>query len=118
MTDLTTLTISQATDGLKNKEFTAVELTQSYIDQMEKTRSLGAYITETPELALENAKKADENIAVVICDQWKVCQLHTKICYVQRVLKQQQVQKCLIILCDDYESTVSQNCRSRGDFIG
>ena len=36
MTDLTKLTIAQALDGLKKKEFSAVELTKDYISQMEK----------------------------------------------------------------------------------
>ena len=36
MTDLTKLTIAQAREALKNKEFTAVELTEAYIKNMLK----------------------------------------------------------------------------------
>ena len=63
MSTLTDLTIAQALEGLENKEFTSVELTQAHIDQMEKHRSLFAYITETPEIALKQAKESDEKRA-------------------------------------------------------
>lgn len=60
MTELTQLTITQARKGLKNKEFTAVELTQAHIDGMQAAKDLNAFVTETPELALEQAKASDE----------------------------------------------------------
>ncbi len=60
---LTELTIKQAIDGLRNKKFTSVELTQAHIDAMAEKRDLNAYITETPEIALEMAKKSDEKLA-------------------------------------------------------
>ena len=63
MTDLTKLTIKQTLEGLKSKKFSAVELTKSYIKNCEENRKLNAYITETFDLALESAKKSDENIA-------------------------------------------------------
>lgn len=63
MTKLTDLTIETALDGLEKKEFTSVELTQAHIDAMAEHKDLNAYITETPELALEQAKKSDEKRA-------------------------------------------------------
>ena len=62
-TELTTLTISEALQGLGNKEFTSVELTQAHIDAMEGARNLNAYIVETPEIALKQAKDSDERRA-------------------------------------------------------
>lgn len=62
MTDLVDLTIAQALDGLKKGEFSAVELTKAHIQEMEKAKHLNAYITETPELALEMAAKSDLQI--------------------------------------------------------
>lgn len=59
MTDLTKLTIAEAREGLKKKEFTAVELNNAYIDKMEKNRAYNAFVVETPEKALEQAKIAD-----------------------------------------------------------
>jgi aspartyl-tRNA(Asn)/glutamyl-tRNA(Gln) amidotransferase subunit A len=59
MTKLTNLTIASALDGLAKGEFSAVELTQAHIQAMEAKRSLNAYITETPELAVAAAKESD-----------------------------------------------------------
>lgn len=59
MTNLTNLTVTEALKGLDSKEFSSVELTQAHLDAMEGWRSLNAYIVETPELALEQAKASD-----------------------------------------------------------
>ncbi|MGH1404429.1 MAG: Asp-tRNA(Asn)/Glu-tRNA(Gln) amidotransferase subunit GatA [Alphaproteobacteria bacterium] len=63
MTDLTNLTITEALKGLENKDFTAVELTQSHVNAMEASKSLNAYITETPDSALKQAKESDKRRA-------------------------------------------------------
>ncbi|MDD4520344.1 MAG: Asp-tRNA(Asn)/Glu-tRNA(Gln) amidotransferase subunit GatA, partial [Alphaproteobacteria bacterium] len=60
MTDLTKLTLTEALTGLENKEFTSVELTQSYLDKMKELRRLNAFITETPEIALQMAAESDK----------------------------------------------------------
>ena len=63
MSDLTKLTLDETLTGLKNKQFSAVEITQDYIKQMEENRRLNAYVLETPEIALDQAKAADERYA-------------------------------------------------------
>ncbi len=63
MAELTHLTLAQARDGLRAKDFSAVELAQAHLDAMEKGRELNAYITETGDLAKERAKAADNNLA-------------------------------------------------------
>lgn len=63
MTDFTDLTIATAIEGLKNKDFSAVELTQAHIDAMGQARDLNAYITETPDIALKQAEDADKRYA-------------------------------------------------------
>ncbi|MEM6780785.1 MAG: Asp-tRNA(Asn)/Glu-tRNA(Gln) amidotransferase subunit GatA [Pseudomonadota bacterium] len=63
MSNLTNLTIAEALTGLENKDFTSVELTQAHIDAMEAARNLNAFIVETPEIALEQAKASDERRA-------------------------------------------------------
>ena len=63
MSDITKLTISQTLEGLKNKNFSATELTQAYLQDMETKRNLNAYVLETPEQALTQAKIADANYA-------------------------------------------------------
>lgn len=56
---LTDLTMSAALDGLAKKQFSAVELTEAYIAAVEKTRLLNAFITETPEIARDQARASD-----------------------------------------------------------
>ena len=63
MTELTHLTIEEALSGLKNKDFTATELTQAHIDAMEGARGLNAFIVETPEIALAQAAESDKRYA-------------------------------------------------------
>lgn len=59
MTQLNTLTITQALEGLDKGKFTSEELTKAHIDALEKHRDLNAYVVETPEIALEAARASD-----------------------------------------------------------
>ncbi len=63
MTDLTSLTLAEARDGLTRKSFTALELTDAHLAAIERARVLNAYVLETPEQARAMARKADERIA-------------------------------------------------------
>lgn len=63
MTALNDLTITAAKAGLDKKEFSAVDLTQACLGAMEKHRDLNAFILETPERALEDAKASDDRRA-------------------------------------------------------
>ncbi|WP_025899799.1 Asp-tRNA(Asn)/Glu-tRNA(Gln) amidotransferase subunit GatA [Sneathiella glossodoripedis] len=63
MSDLTKLTIAEARDGLKAKKFSAVELAAAHITAMDSARGLNAFITETPEKAIENATASDARLA-------------------------------------------------------
>jgi aspartyl-tRNA(Asn)/glutamyl-tRNA(Gln) amidotransferase subunit A len=63
MTDLTSLTLSQARDGLAAKSFTSLELTEAHIAAIEAARALNAFVMETPEQARTMAQAADARIA-------------------------------------------------------
>jgi len=56
------LSIAELSKGLKNKDFSSVELTQHYLDRIAASE-LNSYITVTDELALSQAKDADLKIA-------------------------------------------------------
>ena len=60
---LTGLTLAEARDRLARRELSAVELTQAHIAAVEAARPLNAFITETPERALEMARASDERRA-------------------------------------------------------
>src|SRR6186713_2386646 len=62
MTDLTSLTIAEAREGLASKSFTAAELTDAHLAAMEAARLLNAFILETPEKARAMAQAADDKI--------------------------------------------------------
>jgi aspartyl-tRNA(Asn)/glutamyl-tRNA(Gln) amidotransferase subunit A len=64
MTDLTQFTITQALEKLDAGEITSVELTQAYLDRINQLDdSVKAYLTVTPERALESARQADQQRA-------------------------------------------------------
>ena len=59
-----TKTIAQLGKALRSKEITSVELTQYYLDRIAELDSrYNSFITVTPEIALEQAKAADERLA-------------------------------------------------------
>jgi len=61
--NLTELTITQAHNGLKNKEFSSVDLTKAYLGKIKKTdKELNAFLSITEELALSQAESADKKI--------------------------------------------------------
>src|SRR6185436_13625637 len=62
VTGLTDLTLTEARTGLRAREFSARELAQAHIAAMETARPLNAFITETPERALDMAAAADERL--------------------------------------------------------
>ena len=66
-TELTALTLSQARDGLRAKEFSARELTQSFVDRVAASEKLNAYILQTPERALEAADQSDARLGIRRC---------------------------------------------------
>ncbi len=63
MSELTSLTLAAARDGLAKKSFSAVELADAHLLAMEKARALNAYVLETPERASAMAKASDARIA-------------------------------------------------------
>jgi aspartyl-tRNA(Asn)/glutamyl-tRNA(Gln) amidotransferase subunit A len=62
MTDLTSLTLAEARDGLANKSFTSLELTEAHIKAVEQARALNAFVLETPDQARAMARVADDKI--------------------------------------------------------
>ena len=55
--------LKELSHGLKNGDFSSVELTHEYLNRIKQHQDLNAYITVTEEIALQNAKDADIRIA-------------------------------------------------------
>lgn len=64
--DLFNLSVEKISEGLKNKEFSSVEITKAFIDKIKEDKSkedgINAYITIMEEEAIKLAKEADELI--------------------------------------------------------
>src|SRR5258708_16356202 len=63
MSELTSLTLSDARDLLRKREFSAVELTKAHVAAVKEARALNAFVLETPERAHEMAARADAALA-------------------------------------------------------
>ena len=111
---LTDLTITQAKDLLKKKEISAVELTQAFIDNMAKYKGLNAFVTETPELALAQAKVADENIAQGKAKELEGIPMAIKDLYCTKGVRTTASSKMLENFVPEYESTVSRKLLEAG----
>ncbi|HET9716793.1 MAG TPA: Asp-tRNA(Asn)/Glu-tRNA(Gln) amidotransferase subunit GatA [Pseudolabrys sp.] len=63
MTELTSLELAEARDGLKKKSFSAVDLAAAHVSAIEKARALNAFVMETPDRAMEMARASDARLA-------------------------------------------------------
>ena len=119
MTDLTNITIKEALSGLENKDFTATELTQAHIDKMAERKDLNAYITETPEKALEQAKESDKRYADGTAKSLDGIPLGIKDLFCTTGVKTTAASKILANFVPTYESTVTQKLLDDGSvFLG
>ena len=62
ISELLKFDIATASTALRAGDFTAVELTEAYLEAVEASRGLNIFITETPERAIADAAKADQCI--------------------------------------------------------
>ncbi|MEM6554753.1 MAG: Asp-tRNA(Asn)/Glu-tRNA(Gln) amidotransferase subunit GatA, partial [Pseudomonadota bacterium] len=61
MSEITTLSLTAALEGLEQGAFSAVELTQAFIDTIEASNEvLNAYVVKTPDQALAMAAQSDQ----------------------------------------------------------
>ncbi|MCA3560953.1 MAG: Asp-tRNA(Asn)/Glu-tRNA(Gln) amidotransferase subunit GatA [Aestuariivirga sp.] len=109
MTSLTALTISAAREGLKKKQFSALELTDAYLAAMEKARLLNAYVVETPEKAREMARASDARLAAGQGGALEGIPLGIKDLFATEGVHTQACSHILDGFKPQYESTVSAN---------
>ena len=79
MTELTSLTLAAARDGLRRREFSAAELAEAHLAAMEKARGLNAYVLETPEQARAMAA-ADARLRRSVRDRLKASRSASRTC--------------------------------------
>ena len=120
MADLTSKTIAELSQGFDNKEFSATEVVTAYIKNMEQGRIYNAYITETGEHALAQAKDCDNRIAsgkrLSMLDG---VPLGIKDLFCTKDIKTTAASRILENFVPPYESTVTKNLLDAGSiFIG
>jgi aspartyl-tRNA(Asn)/glutamyl-tRNA(Gln) amidotransferase subunit A len=109
MTDLTALTIAAAQDGLRRKEFTALELADAHLAAMERARGLNAYVLETPARAREMAKAADARIAAGSARPLDGIPVAVKDMFCTKDVRTTACSRILEPFVPTYESTVTAN---------
>ena len=114
MSELTTLTIAQARDGLRKGEYSSVELTEAHIKAMAEQKALNAYVVDTPEIALDSAKKADAAIKNGDAPAMTGIPVAVKDLYCTKGVSSTACSHILDGFVPQYESTVTQNLFNAG----
>src|SRR6056300_1242799 len=114
MSDLLNLDLSSAQKSLKNREISSVELTKAYLDAIEKTSSLGAYIDLQKDYALEMAKNSDKKINQGVAGPLEGIPIGVKDMFCTKGIKTTASSKILENFYPTYESTVTQNLWNDG----
>lgn len=114
MSDLINLTIAEASEGLAKGEYTALELTEAHIAEVEAGASLGAFITPTPDGARAQAKAADEMIKAGGSSAMTGIPIAMKDLFCTQGVQSTAASKILEGFTPTYESTVSANLKAAG----
>ena len=114
MTNLNSLTISEARDKLKSKEISSLELTNSCLSAIDEADAVGAFVHKTPELAIEQAKRADERLKKENAPDLCGIPLGIKDLFCTKGVESQAASRILENFKPEYESTVSQNLLDNG----
>ncbi len=114
MANLNKLTISEARDKLKSKDLSSLELTNSCLSAIDAADALGAFVHKTPELAIEQAKRADERLKKENAPDLCGIPLGIKDLFCTKGVESQAGSRILENFKPEYESTVSQNLLDNG----
>ena len=115
MNELTKKTLCTLVEGIKKKDFTAEELTNSFIENSQKAKKLNTYITTNFDKALDHAKNFDKKkdlkgllagIPIAVKDLF--CTKDVKTTAGSKMLKN---------FIPTYESTVTSNLWKEGAFL-
>ncbi len=114
MTNLNTLTISEARDRLKAGDITAVELTESCLTEIEGAKALNAFVHNTPEISREQAKAADARLAKGDAPAMCGIPLGIKDLFCTKGVASQAGSAILEGFKPEYESTITQQLWDSG----
>jgi len=114
MSDLTNLTLAEARDAVRGKQISSLELTKAFVGAVEAARPLNAFVTETPDRALDMAKASDARIAKGEMGALEGLPLAIKDLFCTKGVRTTAGSNILSNFVPPYESTVSQNLWGAG----
>jgi len=114
MSELTDLTLAEARDAVAAKKISSRELTAAFVKAVESGHPLNAYITETPERALEMATESDARIAKGEARPLEGLPLAIKDLYCTKGVRTTAGSHILSNFVPPYEATVTQNLWNAG----
>ena len=109
MNDLTSLTLAQARDALRKKEFSALEIADAYLAAMAQARALNAFVLETPEQARKMARACDARLMKGEGGPLEGVPLGIKDLFCTKDVRTTACSHILDNFVPPYESTVSAN---------
>jgi aspartyl-tRNA(Asn)/glutamyl-tRNA(Gln) amidotransferase subunit A len=114
MSELARLSVAEARDKLRAGEITALELAEACIAEVAAAGALNAFVHETPEIALEQARAADARLAAGDAPAMCGIPVGVKDLFCTRGVASQAGSKILDGFRPEYESTVTQNLFDAG----
>src|SRR6201988_5158184 len=109
MTPFTSMTLAEAREGLAQKSFTSLELTDAHLKAIEQARSLNAFILETPDQAHAMAREADAKIGKGQGGPLAGIPLGIKDLFATKGVRTTACSRILNNFVPTYESTVTAN---------
>jgi len=115
MSKISELSLTKIVKGIKKKDFTSEEVTESFIDNSKKSKKLNSYITECFDVALKFSKNFDKKkdhkgllsgVPIAVKDLF--CTKNVKTTAGSKILHN---------FIPTYESTVTNNLWSQGAFL-
>jgi aspartyl-tRNA(Asn)/glutamyl-tRNA(Gln) amidotransferase subunit A len=115
VTELTGLTLAAAREGLRKKDFKARELTQNFLDAIEKANpALNAFVNVTADHALSQADASDDRLAKGEARPLEGLPLGHKDLFCTKGITTTACSKILENFVPTYESTVGENLWDAG----
>jgi len=115
VTELNKLTITQAREGLRKRQFSATELTQAFLTAIEAGNAgLNTYVLLTPEVALAQAKESDRRLQSGDARPLEGLPLGNKDLFCTNGVRTTACSKILDDFKPTYESTVGANLWNAG----
>ncbi|ADM08548.1 glutamyl-tRNA amidotransferase subunit A [Parvularcula bermudensis HTCC2503] len=114
MTDLTSLTLAELRAALLTRKCSAVEATTAYLGRIEAAGALNAFVSVTPELALQSAEESDRRLAAGEARPLEGVPLGVKDLFCTKGVETTAASKILGGFSPTYESTVTANLFADG----